>query len=588
MPARAGKTTYIPGKGSYTRGKSGKAKSYSGKGPAPSGSVKTPEKDYTEVPTVTVSSSGQVTTSGYTSPKAAKRAQRATERRQAKRERRRTTAILNSHFSKPQKPLPEPQLPKRYEPDPAKAVISSSPSPVAKPPTFQGHKTAGAPTRAELSIAAKQGGLKVNAKGFVTTPKVRVAAKGLKQAKKAVAKSQPSLKGLSQAERAVVPLARKAHRKYPDVPISVGMAQIKQESGFNPAAVSSAGAEGLTQFIPSTASAYGVKYGTGPKEKQSQVTGQFKLLHDDNFKTDPQGALSAYSGGYAAGDYNNPILQDARASYSYLDKPGNPKAVKALQRAKAEAARVGLKVAQGPAGKAGSAPRKLVTRTVAAEKAMKEVEGLPYVWGGGHGAPHSEPTGGGLDCSGAVGYVLNKIHAMKGSATSGDMGRFLEPGPGALTVFYNSEHTFLRLVKKNGEVEYWGTSVGDSGAGGLGPHGTPSASYLAQYDVGHVPGMGKKQALQLGAPPAALEGGGSFAGMSFSPSGTTATISGATTTISGEPGFSKKPIRLTPRQVANRTERKLEALATIPAKGSESSGGVSIADLEKKYGRAAV
>src|SRR5436305_4589887 len=166
MPARTGHTTYVPGKGSYTRGKSGKAKSFSGKGPAPSGSVKTPEKSYTEAPTVTVHADGSVSTSGYGKKQAARRAVRAQERRS-----RRVRSILNTKLSPPQKP--SQPVARKYTSDPAKVVMTSKPNPEAKPPVFQGHKTAGAPTRAELSSAAKQGTLKVNAQGFAVTPKVR-------------------------------------------------------------------------------------------------------------------------------------------------------------------------------------------------------------------------------------------------------------------------------------------------------------------------------------------------------------------------------------------------------------------------------
>lgn len=42
------------------------------------------------------------------------------------------------------------------------------------------------------------------------------------------------------------------------VPVSVFLKQIGQESGFSPTAHSSAGADGIAQFIPSTAKAYGV------------------------------------------------------------------------------------------------------------------------------------------------------------------------------------------------------------------------------------------------------------------------------------------------------------------------------------------
>lgn len=217
------------------------------------------------------------------------------------------------------------------------------PMPSVVPPALE-KKTLGAPTLDEILHAAKEGsftptngkmgtdtvlsstpgggGLGVNQAGLITTPSTRAAAVGLAGARQQLVRNAgPSLAGLSAAERRILPYAERAHKEYPDIPVSVLMAQDKQESGFNPLAKSEADAGGVSQFIPSTAESYGVEYGDSPKAIQSQVSGQAHLLHDDSFSSDPQGALSAYSGGYAAGDYNNPILEDAKASYSALDRP---------------------------------------------------------------------------------------------------------------------------------------------------------------------------------------------------------------------------------------------------------------------------
>lgn len=531
-----------------------KTRSYSGPGKAPKGAK------ITSTPTVTttVSSSGKISTTAT-----GRRGRRAV--RSARASQRRVRRIVRSLTPSPQKaanPRPSPALPK------------FSPPPTSKPEAFHGNPTAGTPTLGSLQSASKSGSLKVNRAGYVTTPKVRRAGGELKSARKAVKRSQPSLAGLSPAERDAAHYAEVAHRKYPDVPTSVLMSDQRQESNFDPNAVSSAGAFGRSQFIPPTAAEYGVKPGSSKQAKRSQAVGQAHYLHDLDFAKDPQGALSGYSGGYSASAYNNPVLAGAK-DYAALDKPGNPRAVRRLAKAKAQAEAVGLKVKPT----VGEASREVVTRFKAAQAAMKEVEGLPYVWGGGHGSPTSSPTGGGLDCSGAVGYVLNKIGAMHGSLTSGDMGSVLKPGPGALTVFYNANHTFLRLGN-----EYWGTSVGDSGSGGLGPHAPPSASYLAQYKVGHVAGLGQKQALQLGFTAT------SFPGMTLSSSGTSATIdSGAGATV-GKPGFSSKPIQLTQRQKMRRAMKKLRAIdgrQAAPTGQAAPAGAVSIADLERKYGKAA-
>lgn len=201
------------------------------------------------------------------------------------------------------------------------------------------------PATGQLQMGADTGGVGVNHAGRITTPGVRSALHGLRGAQRRFQQTAlPDTSGLSPEELRILPYALRAHRKYPDIPVSVLMAQDKQESGFDPNAISSAGAQGVSQFIPETAATYGVQYGDTPHAIQSQVTGQAHLLHDEGFASDPQGALSSYSGGYAAGDYNNPILTDAQASYSALDRPSRaPRPVRRrLQAAQQQARELGL------------------------------------------------------------------------------------------------------------------------------------------------------------------------------------------------------------------------------------------------------
>jgi hypothetical protein len=223
-------------------------------------------------------------------------------------------------------------------------------------------------------------------------------------------------------------------------------------------------------------------------------------------------------------------------------------------------------------------PKQIVTRFHAGAEAARELAQahVPYVWGGGHGSPTSSPTGGGLDCSGAVSYVLNKMGVMKGSLSSGEMGKVLKPGPGAVTVFYNGGHTFMKIGN-----HYFGTSVNNSSKG-LAFYGSPGASYLSQFSVGHVPGLGKKVATEMGI---SLTGSQSFPGMSLSSSGTSATInSGAGATVS-TPGFSNKPIKFTPMQRLKMVEQIASGNLSrfgIPSFGNSAkatSGTPSIASL---------
>lgn len=250
-------------------------------------------------------------------------------------------------------------------------------------------------------------------------------------------------------------------------------------------------------------------------------------------------------------------------------KPGERRQLKGL---KARANKLGIQL---PKSQMGRVPKKVMTRFKAGLAAAKELEKakLPYVWGGGHGDPQSRPTGGGLDCSGAVSYVLNKMGVMKGSLVSGEMGSVLEPGPGAVTVFYNPVHTFMRIGNR-----YFGTSSTNPGGGAGFIEGKPDD--LSKYNVGHVPGMGEKVATAMGL------SAGRFPGMALSSSGTTATITEGAT--QGPPGFSLKPI--TPTQRARRTLRKLKKLGAgvQPAEETPEEELKNLHELERRHGRGAV
>jgi cell wall-associated NlpC family hydrolase len=324
-------------------------------------------------------------------------------------------------------------------------------------------------------------------------------------------------------------------------------------------------------------------YGTGPTGPRNVGASADRFYKE--LRTDP-GAHSAPTAGVAAQaaqgsaypERYDEVKPQANAIVKAFERGGlKPAQQRKLAATKRKALNLGLAV--GKQANAGIAPKKVVTRF----KAIKAAAGaltkrhIPYVWGGGHGSIESAPAG--LDCSGAVSWVLNKAGILKTPLTSGSMGEVLKPGPGAVTVFYNAGHTFMKIGN-----EYWGTSVGDSGAGGLGPHPVPSASYLAQYSVGHVPGLGKKQALQLGFSPTASE---SFPGMTLSASGTSAIVDSSATATRDKPGFSKSPIKLTPNQKAHQTLKKLEQLGAgvsqSSARGSEDKGAI-LAELEKRYG----
>ena len=91
-------------------------------------------------------------------------------------------------------------------------------------------------------------------------------------------------------------IARAAQRW--NVSAALISAQLYAESNFNPFARSPAGAQGIAQFMPGTARAYGL---SNPFDAESAIDAQAHLMRDllSRFATVPL-ALAAYNAGPAA------------------------------------------------------------------------------------------------------------------------------------------------------------------------------------------------------------------------------------------------------------------------------------------------
>lgn len=105
---------------------------------------------------------------------------------------------------------------------------------------------------------------------------------------------------ISERGKQYLPTIQAAATQY-NVPWQLLAAQLKQESGYDPNAVSGAGAQGIAQFMPATAQQYGL---TDPFDPIASIYAQAHLMSDLYTQFGDWGtALAGYNWG--AGNVQN-------------------------------------------------------------------------------------------------------------------------------------------------------------------------------------------------------------------------------------------------------------------------------------------
>lgn len=113
-------------------------------------------------------------------------------------------------------------------------------------------------------------------------------------------------------------IAERASARY-GISANILLADIEQETGGKEE-TSSAGARGITQFLPSTASKYGVKFGTSKADVESQIMGQAAYLKalggQKNIKAALEGYFTGTPGSSAGLEYAESVLAKAGTAHN--------------------------------------------------------------------------------------------------------------------------------------------------------------------------------------------------------------------------------------------------------------------------------
>ncbi|HTR75733.1 MAG TPA: hypothetical protein VMH33_10830 [Solirubrobacterales bacterium] len=173
---------------------------------------------------------------------------------------------------------------------------------------------------------------------------------------------------------------------------------------------------------------------------------------------------------------------DAAASSSYPasapNVPWGAGCEPAAASSQRTAANCGATLVDGEAIPPPGAPP-LVKRVIVA---ANEIDGRPYIWGGGHASFESK----GYDCSGAVSYALHGAGLLSYTMVSGQLAGWGSPGPGRwITIYANAEHVFMVVAGLRFDTR-------NDPEGVSGPRwkmAAPEASILPKFAVRHPAGL---------------------------------------------------------------------------------------------------
>jgi cell wall-associated NlpC family hydrolase len=242
---------------------------------------------------------------------------------------------------------------------------------------------------------------------------------------------------------------------------------------------SSAGAVGWMQFEPSTWAKYGVAVDghsvPNPYDPRDAIFAAAKYLAAAGGQEDISRAVYAYN---HASWYVDEVMSRAHAiathaQYSRMTVKHGTFSVRFA---------TGLKTT--PVVQYSSGTLSHFDRLIASANMVSAAD-FPYLYGGGHEQPSVFAP---FDCSGSVSYVIQQAGYNVPTTVSGDIPMWKFPaGPGKVTIFYNSWHTFMRIGNR-----YFGTSGFARPGGGAGWFDVDKlpADYLAKFSVVHVPNLG--------------------------------------------------------------------------------------------------